>query len=157
MSGTAQPNCYRMIIRHGYNDHPVNADLGTAVYEQLRAAIVAAPRLGADPSAASEPASAGAEDFDAIDIARTPPKSPVADDAGDDGNWRLAALDAAFATQVVYVVGKEQLRLLRESNSFAKRVVLAVFLWFRDNTRAKVAKMNIPVDKLVEVGFVREI
>ncbi|GME48467.1 Potassium transporter [Neofusicoccum parvum] len=153
VSGTAQPNCYRMIIRHGYNDHPVNADLGTAVYEQLRAAIVAAPRLGADPSAASEPASAGAEDFDAIDIACTPPKSPVADDDAGDGGWRLAALDAAFATQVVYVVGKEQLRLLRESNGVAKRVVLAVFLWFRDNTRAKVAKMNIPVDKLVEVGF----
>ncbi|GME42182.1 Potassium transporter [Neofusicoccum parvum] len=157
VSGTAQPNCYRMIIRHGYNDHPVNADLGTAVYEQLRAAIVDAPRLGADPSATSEPASAGAEDFDAIDIARTPPKSPVADDDAGDGGWRLAALDAAFATQVVYVVGKEQLRLLRESNGVAKRVVLAVFLWFRDNTRAKVAKMNIPVDKLVEVGFVREI
>jgi KUP system potassium uptake protein len=34
---------------------------------------------------------------------------------------------------------------------------LTIFLWLRDNTRAKVASMNIPVEKLVEVGFVKEI
>jgi KUP system potassium uptake protein len=30
-------------------------------------------------------------------------------------------------------------------------------MWLRDNTRAKVASMRIPIDKLVEVGFVKEI
>jgi KUP system potassium uptake protein len=38
-----------------------------------------------------------------------------------------------------------------------KRVVLMFFLWLRDNTRAKVSSMKIPIDKLVEVGFVRNL
>jgi KUP system potassium uptake protein len=55
------------------------------------------------------------------------------------------------------IVGKEQLRLLKERNNIAKRILLYIFMWLRDNTRAKVASMRIPIDKLVEVGFVKEI
>jgi KUP system potassium uptake protein len=36
-------------------------------------------------------------------------------------------------------------------------MILTVFLWIRDNTRAKVASMRIPIEKLVEVGFVKEL
>jgi KUP system potassium uptake protein len=35
--------------------------------------------------------------------------------------------------------------------------LLRIFIWIRENTRAKVASMRIPIDKLVEVGFVKEI
>ncbi|KAK7715811.1 hypothetical protein SLS57_006816 [Botryosphaeria dothidea] len=236
IAGTRLPNCYRMIIRHGYNDHPVNADLGQVVYTQLRHAIVkasrpkqvrqptpppdskastsgsstansdhhdenpdaieAAPaRQNGRPRTAStlekEPAETpedSSEDDDRISLASSlppsPPSPPTPPRTGlrahrpspsknlrfadqDHATYanlpeqavsrRLAALDKAFATQVVYVVGKEQLRLLTYKNGSMKRILLSVFLWLRENTRTKVSKMNIPVEKLVEVGFVREI
>ena len=235
------PNCYRMIIRHGYNDHPINADLGQVVYSQLRHAIVKASRpknirnksppppskestsgsstVGPEPveqpspenpdaistaprnsntatgghrphSASTvsgvEPAESpnDSDDDDRISLAASTPPSPPTPPPGNRRrrgsvskkmrfadqdhaayanlpeqavSRRLAALDKAFATQVVYVVGKEQLRLLTYKNGSAKRLLLSVFLWLRENTRTKVSKMNIPVEKLVEVGFEREI
>lgn len=232
IAGTRLPNCYRMIIRHGYNDHPINADLGQVVYTQLRHAIVkasrpkpirqptpppeskpstsgsstansnnqddnpdaisAAPRQNGRPRTPStleiEPAETpeeSSEDDDRISLAASLPPSPPTPPRTSERTHRpsasknlrfadqdhaayanlpeqavsrrLAALDKAFATQVVYVVGKEQLRLLTYKNGNMKRILLSVFLWLRENTRTKVSKMNIPVDKLVEVGFVREI
>lgn len=178
MAGTRQPNCYRMIIRHGYNDHPVSADLGAVVYKQLREAICKAPVVKPVrqlASSADSPTTGTAstsvtnadpaDDYDAINIASGPSESTSQEEKSSKApsanlptvSERLAALDSAFSTQVVYIVGKEQLRLLQGSNNVFKRTVLEIFLWFRDNTRAKVSKMNIPVDKLVEVGFVREI
>ncbi|KAL0261587.1 hypothetical protein SLS55_003017 [Diplodia seriata] len=173
VASRGQPNCYRVVLRHGYNDRPVNADLGAIVYAKLREAIAAGPAV-ADVRRAGElrEGDGGGDDYDAIDVAgRAPPdcadEGAVVESRGRGGCSpscypttvpdRLAALDSAYATQVVYIVGKEQLRLLEKENGLFKRVVLGIFLWFRDNTRAKVAKMNIPVDKLVEVGFVREI
>lgn len=70
---------------------------------------------------------------------------------------RIAALDSAFQKQVVYIVGKEELRLLVERNNIFKRILLGIYMWLRQNTRAKTAQMEIPVEKLVEVGFVKEI
>ncbi|KAL1620122.1 hypothetical protein SLS54_006322 [Diplodia seriata] len=242
IAGTRMPNCYRMIIRHGYNDHPINADLGQVVYSQLRHAIVKASRpknirnkspppeskestsgsstVGAEPAEQSSPENPDAisaaprnstntrttshrpqsastvsarepaespdnsDDDDRISLAASTPPSPPTPPPGarrrrgsvsknlrfadqDHATYanlpeqavsrRLAALDKAFATQVVYVVGKEQLRLLTYKNGSMKRILLSIFLWLRENTRTKVSKMNIPVEKLVEVGFVREI
>lgn len=191
IAATRQPSCYRVVLRHGYNDHPVNADLGAVVYAKLREAIqssafspaAAAAATATTPipgnntnadanadadalasAAVAETAEVSAGDYDPIDIAGHSTGLSYSPVESRDGNWlrptvseRLAALESAYATQVVYIVGKEQLRLLENKNGLFKRVVLSIFLWFRDNTRAKVAKMNIPVDKLVEVGFVREI
>ncbi|KAF2083387.1 potassium transporter [Saccharata proteae CBS 121410] len=140
VSATSLPNCYRMTVRHGYNDHPINADLGKIVYNELRGAIVRASRPSTRSNGTDSVPSSVASGQQSPTIAR-----------------RVAALDAAYARQVVYVVGKEELRLLQHKNGFFKRVVLGIFLFIRENTRAKVAKMNIPVEKLVEVGFVREI
>ena len=70
---------------------------------------------------------------------------------------RIAVLDSAFQKQVVYIVGKEELRLLVEKNNIFKRILLGIYMWLRQNTRAKIAQMEIPVEKLVEVGFVKEI
>lgn len=191
IAATRQPSCYRVVLRHGYNDRPVNADLGAVVYAKLREAVqssafspraavpapltvaTAATATATTPvldnntnadAAVAETAEVAAGDYDPIDIAGHSTGLSYSPVENRDGNWlrptvseRLAALESAYATQVVYIVGKEQLRLLENKNGLFKRVVLSIFLWFRDNTRAKVAKMNIPVDKLVEVGFVREI
>jgi KUP system potassium uptake protein len=33
---------------------------------------------------------------------------------------------------------------------------LDAFVWIRELTRTKVQEMNVPVDSLVEVGFIKE-
>jgi len=165
------PNCYRLTIRHGYNDVPVTENLGTIVYEELRKYIIAShaqhaqpsepSTVGSDTSAVASRSSAlheeeqNPESTFAYRTSATPYSSSLT--ASARLTRRLNALDTAYSTQVVYIVGKEQLRLIRSQNNIAKRFVLGIFLWLRENTRAKVASMRIPVEKLVEVGFVREI
>ena len=74
----------------------------------------------------------------------------------------LAFLQAAYEDQVVHIVGKEQMRI-REVQGWGnvgglgRKVALAAFLWLRSNTGSKVANMNLDVEKLVEVGFVKVI
>ncbi|KAI1500058.1 potassium uptake protein [Biscogniauxia marginata] len=75
----------------------------------------------------------------------------------DDGvRAEMARLDRAFAAKVMYIVGKEQMRI-RAGSSLPRRLALATFLWIRDNTRAKIANLRLAVDRIVEVGFVKEI
>ncbi len=71
----------------------------------------------------------------------------------------LAALQAAYEDQVVHIVGKEQMRIgeVKDARGWLRRIALAVFLWLRSNTGSKVANMNLDVEKLVEVGFVKVI
>ncbi|KAK4173880.1 potassium transporter-domain-containing protein [Triangularia setosa] len=68
----------------------------------------------------------------------------------------LAKLDRAFAAKIMYIVGKEQMRVKR-SSSIGRRIVLSIFLWIRENTRAKIANLRLAMDRVVEVGFVKEI
>ena len=142
---TSLPNCYRMVVRHGYNDAVVTENLGDLVYSELRKYIV-------QSWAQNEPATTG------LSSSAEPSVANSAGTSADDRKVakRLEVLDQAYAAQTVYIVGKEQLRLLRTTNNIFKWTILHMFLWIRDNTRAKVASMKIPVEKLVEVGFVKE-
>lgn len=70
---------------------------------------------------------------------------------------RLNALDTAFAEQVLYVFGKEELQLPPTGYSIIQRVFLGAFLFMRDSTNEKVTSLRIPMDKVVEVGFIREL
>lgn len=71
----------------------------------------------------------------------------------------LLSLGAAYHDQVVYVVGKEQMRIREvegcKPRGWCRRIALAAFLWLRSNTGGKIANMNVDVDKLVEIGFVK--
>ncbi|OJJ51822.1 hypothetical protein ASPZODRAFT_22244 [Penicilliopsis zonata CBS 506.65] len=68
----------------------------------------------------------------------------------------LQSLERAYAAQVVYIVGKEQLRI-RRGSGILRWLILSVFLWVRGITARKVQALNVPVDRLVEVGFVKDI
>jgi KUP system potassium uptake protein len=68
----------------------------------------------------------------------------------------LARLDRAFAAKILYVVGKGQMRV-QSGAPWSRRAVLSVFLWIRDNTRAKIANLRLAMDRVVEVGFVKDI
>jgi len=104
VSRTSVKNVYRLVIRHGYNDHVITPDLARLVYEEIRKALLSG----------------------SLDAASNGREAVVRDDAALAA--RLEHFDDAFATQSLYLVGKEQLRITK-SNNFAKRTLLGVFLW----------------------------
>ncbi|KAK4647928.1 uncharacterized protein QC761_105700 [Podospora bellae-mahoneyi] len=174
------PGCYRLVIKHGFMDEVISPDLAALIYNQVRKAIIrqAKERLGLDSSK-----EVGDEDEDEVGgekngdnnttstsartttttgLAGGPPglnsrsnKLPVElrdHEVADE----LAKLDKAFAAKIMYIVGKEQMRV-RRSSSIGRRIVLSIFLWIRENTRAKIANLRLAMDRVVEVGFVKEI
>jgi KUP system potassium uptake protein len=70
---------------------------------------------------------------------------------------RLSALDAAFGQQVLYIFGKEELQIPPAGYNIFQRTFLSAFLLMRNSTNEKVTSLRIPMDKLVEVGFIREL
>ncbi|KAK3329906.1 potassium transporter hak-1 [Apodospora peruviana] len=85
------------------------------------------------------------------------PRTPLPVELRDDKvAAEVARLDRAYASKIMYIVGKEQMKV-SSSSSIGRRVVLSVFLWIRDNTRAKIANLRLAMDRVVEVGFVKEI
>ncbi|KAI1764527.1 potassium transporter [Hypoxylon sp. FL1150] len=77
--------------------------------------------------------------------------------ADETARAELGRLDRAFASKVMYIVGKEQMHIRPAATSLPRRVLLTTFLWIRDNTRAKIANLRLAMDRIVEVGFVKEI
>ena len=149
---TVVPTCYRLVIRHGYTDEVVTEDLALLVYEQLHNFLAhEGARLQKRPFAP--------ERSPADQASSTSASSAEHDNAASQTQFvaaRLAELQKAYETQVVYIVGKEQMRI-RAGSSIVRRILLNAFLWLRENTRGKIASMKIPTDKLVEVGFVKEV
>ncbi|KAK3045021.1 hypothetical protein LTS18_014766 [Coniosporium uncinatum] len=176
---TSIADTYRVVVRHGYNDRVVSAGLGRVVYQEVRRFVAGSggsgrssgSDVGGGAAAAAAPMTSGAvTEADNVDahegtvgtaaaVSGAARLSSIEGPHGDVDlriSRRLNRLDSAFQRQVVYIVGKEQLRLLTQHN-VVKRMVLGLFLWVRENTGTKVAGMRIPVEKLVEIGFVREI
>jgi KUP system potassium uptake protein len=60
---------------------------------------------------------------------------------------------------VVYIIGKEVMKVRRAKSvkGFFRFMVLEIFLWIRENSRTKLADLDIDADSLVEVGFVKKI
>lgn len=133
LSRTAIRSCYRLTIRHGYTDIIVSPDLGRMVMEQL---VLLVTRL--DISTHSDKGSISSKQH-----------SP-------EVQAELDVIERAFASQTIYIMGKEQMKIKPGSN-FMRKILLEAFLWIRENSRTKMASMNIPADNLVEVGFVKEI
>ncbi|KAL7800296.1 potassium transporter [Trichoderma ceciliae] len=75
----------------------------------------------------------------------------------------LETLRAAYGSQMVYILGKEVMKVKRgismtsRVTGFFRSFVLWIFLWMRENSRTKMADLNIDADKLIEVGFLKEI
>jgi len=138
---TNYSNFYRVTIRHGYADTVISSDLGLLIYESLRNFIIH------EKSGDSSTTQNGNADH-----AHRDEKQELVRD-------RLNFLQSAYDDQVVHVVGKEQMRIgeARNVGGFFRRVALAAFLWLRSNTGSKVANMNLDVEKLVDIGFVKVI
>lgn len=154
--GPRLENCYVVVLRHGYVDDVVRPGMGRELVKKIEAAIVRSSGSGA-----VEVGGVGAGGGSGLLV----------------NERELETLRLACEEQTVYVLGKEALRIReagplrgkdggdgRKGVGFGKRIrgmprrmVLALFLWIRENSRTKLADLDIDVDKLVEVGFVKEI
>lgn len=153
---------FRVILRHGYKDEVVTRDIGAFIFEQLRGFVI---RECGGPSVRSTelnitpvPSNTNNE----IESAETSSYSkktptPSSEDHQNLAQHLLASLDAAYAQQVVYIVGKEQMRIRqdRRIKGIVRNILMGIFLWMRANTGSKVSSLNIDVEKLVEIGFVK--
>ena len=68
----------------------------------------------------------------------------------------LATLDEAYGLQVLYIIGKEQMKI-KPGGGFFRKALLQIFLWIRDNTRTKIANLRVQTDRILEVGFIKDI
>ena len=149
VSRLAIPNCYRLVVRYGFNDEVITPDLASVVYEQLRLYHIGKRRVRiiADSTV-------GAKDDPSVDSTDDSNGTKVLEKEALSSE--LARIDRAFSHKVMYIFGKEQMRIKTKTNLFRK-VLLQIFLWMRENTRTKMANLNVPVDKVIEVGFLKEI
>lgn len=158
VSRLAIPNCYRLVVRYGYNDEIITPDLASVVVAQISRYLVENQQVNIQSESSSSPLPPVGDENQI-----SPVELPIIPDSGEkntNGKWRydneLAKLEEAYAHKVLYVIGKEQMKI-KEGTNFAKRVLLSVFLWIRDNTRNKIANLKVPTDKVIEVGFLKEI
>ena len=138
ISRTSIPSCYRVIVRSGYMDDIITTDLARMLVDQITLFITS--------------------DRSRVDLPNPTNYANGAPDPGMDAGVKaeLSALQNAQSQQTVYIVGKEQMRIAKGTN-IVRKVILGVFLWIRENARSKIVGLNIPMEQLVEVGFVKEI
>lgn len=122
------PSSYRITLRHGYMDNVLTADLGLTIIAQLENFI-----------------GSGSQQRDQETRIR----------------GELEALRRAQASNTVYILGKQVMRVRRGEGNMIKRffraMTLELFLWIRENSRTKLADLDMDYNNLVEVGFVKEI
>ncbi|KAF2631287.1 potassium transporter [Macroventuria anomochaeta] len=145
VSRLAIPNCYRLVVRHGYMDEVITPNLASLIFEKVRDHIVARAldREGEKGAAASASGVEGSERDNASSRNSTT-------------SSRLEALERAYHHKVLYITGKEQMKISSGTNVL-RRFFLHIFLFIRENTRTKIASLDIPMDKVIEVGFVKDI
>jgi KUP system potassium uptake protein len=131
--GTILKNCYSVVIRHGYTDDVIRPGMASDLFGQIELAISRNIR-GSDDSTTSSNIAA-----------------------------ELEILQEAALSQTVYILGKEAMRVKepvggrRGPSTFIRSMLLELYIWIRENSRGKLADLDIDVDRLVEVGFLQEI
>ncbi|CAI7588070.1 unnamed protein product [Penicillium manginii] len=144
VSRLALPNCYRLVVRYGYNDVIVTPDLASVIVDQVRKYLTS--------SSSSTP-------LDGVEEDSVAPGNSTKEGSRDTRAFlgsEIINLEAAYAHKVLYIVGKEQMKI-KPNTTRIRKALLHVFLWIRDNTRNKMANLRLPTDKLIEVGFLKEI
>ncbi|KAH6709561.1 potassium transporter-domain-containing protein [Leptodontidium sp. MPI-SDFR-AT-0119] len=152
----AIPNCYRLVVRHGYMDEVITPDLASLVCEQVRNFIIfQGASLKSTPSSSIQTTTQEVtftplprDDEKRREMRALATEETIAAD--------LAKLQHAFDRQVLYIIGKEQMRV-KNGTGLWRKAMLHAFLWLRDNTRTKIANLRVQPDRVVEVGFVKEV
>ncbi|KAK5124559.1 hypothetical protein LTR85_001776 [Meristemomyces frigidus] len=153
---TDLPNCYRVIVRHGYMDEVITSDLASIIYDKVRAYMIwqnarrTTRQLVSTPKTAAQPRSS-IEKEAALDTENT---SSAIDSEPVAAN--LVQLQRAYEHRVLYVVGKEEMAIASGTRIW-RVVLLRIFLFFRENSRTKISNLKLPMDRKVEIGFVKEV
>lgn len=162
VSRLAIPNAYRLIARHGYMDEVVTPDLARLIHSLVRDFIIENSRergVGAVQNAeveAKDSTKDNVEEGQASSPQEPPRKEGSPDQFKDKMIAELTKLDEAYAIQSLYIIGKEQMRI-KEGGSWTRKIVLKIFLWIRENTRSKIANLRVQADRIIEVGFIKDI
>lgn len=137
---SGQSYMYSVVLRHGYADDVLKPGMARDLVAQIELAVSRNHTTGNETS---ERRSSSCQD-----------------------DSELRALHDALEAQVVYVLGKETMRVKKTGSAacrrwspsgVVRRALLWAFLWIRENSRTKLADLDIDVDKMVEVGFLKEI
>ncbi|KAJ5364794.1 uncharacterized protein N7496_010507 [Penicillium cataractarum] len=143
VSRLAIPHCYRLVVRYGYNDEIITPNLASVITDQVRKYL----------KSRKPP---GHKDGERDSVAPENATVEGSRDAYAFTTSEIANLEAAYSHKVLYIVGKEQMKINPET-ALIRKILLRIFLWIRENTRNKTANLRLPTDKLIEVGFVKEI
>jgi KUP system potassium uptake protein len=128
ITATDVPNCFQVHVRHGFNEHLMTQNLNQLIHDRLRKFIIGGDGMLNNPS----------------------------DEHDEMTRQRLDAIDKAYREGVVYIIGKEQLKLNPDTN-FLRRLALGAFIWLRQISRSKVAEMDFQSDDVFEVGTFTQI
>lgn len=160
-------NIYYVIMRHGYADNDfIFKDLGLLIYENIRAFIIREGSLRGLTNEASVVINNGSAATDGIvstpdtalrltdNSATETPDQTLARYRRISVRHRLSALQSLYEDQVVYIVGKEHMRINQYSN-WGRKIALSTFLWLKNNTGKRVENMKLETERSVEVGFIK--
>lgn len=174
VSRLAIPNCYRLVVRHGYMDEVITPDLASLIFDKVRNHIVT---RALDREGERHPATSGTDVGYVGDAKKLNAKLAVREkdessnpSSSDPSNRqaatptlsassttaRLTALERAFNHEVLYIMGKEQMKVKSNTN-LIRKILLRAFLFIRENTRTKIASLDVDRDRVIEVGFVKDV
>jgi len=153
------PHCYRVVCRHGYMDEIITPDLASVIYGHVRQYVLDKNRTVSEyrirtpsPSHVSVRSSRDPERDDSNRLS----EKDSTTQAGEVTDISVTELQQAFEHRVLYVVGKEEMHV-RPGTALWRKIPLKSFLFMRENTRNKMANLKVPTDRLVEIGFVKEV
>ena len=158
VSRLAIPNCYRLVVRYGYNDEIITPDLASVILEQVRRYLIEkGTKFNAQTGVPSERTEAITSEGYVHSVDHSAARPGGEKEVNEERySSELARLESAYAHKILYIMGKEQMKI-KEGTSYLRRVLLWIFLWIRDNSRSKMANLKVPTDKVIEVGFLKEI
>jgi KUP system potassium uptake protein len=153
------PNCFRLVVRYGYNDEIITPDLASIIFEQIRKYLI-----DKESKLRNDQSSQGSSNNVEIKTNGNPEDEIQRVHSGTGKNiegeeqyeGQLAKIEEAYRHKVLYIMGKEELKI-KESTGYLRKTLLSIFLWLRDNSRGKMANLRVPTDKVIEVGFLKEI
>ncbi|KAH7030466.1 potassium transporter-domain-containing protein [Macrophomina phaseolina] len=150
------PNCYRLVTRYGYNDEIITPDLASVIVEQVRRHLIDR-QIKTSRDLASDVSGRDMEGDQSTSAEDTRPGTPAEKiTVFETRNAELEKLERAYSHGVLYILGKEQMKI-KDGTNYARRTLLWLFLWLRDNTRNKMANLRVPTDRVIEVGFLKDI
>lgn len=70
-------------------------------------------------------------------------------------NDEASAFTDACRAQIVYIVGKERLKV--DAKDLLRKLILETYVWLNDLSRSNITDIDFPVDKLIEVGVTKKL